>query len=140
MEFAFVSLCENLKARKKREKLKARRKESLLLLVALASSLKAERNLALRNKDCDRPGLETGEKPGGLGWGCWQVRCGIGGENGEDSRWGGCPPHRRMQWKEGSMVPISVSNPGPTLAGPLPSNVTCTTPHAPNLLHHNYKL
>lgn len=31
------------------------------------------------------------------------------------------------------------SNPGPKLAGPLPSNVTCTTPHAPNLLHHNYK-
>ena len=106
--------------------------------MALASSLKAKRNLAWRNKDCDRPGLETGEKPGGLAWGCWQVRCGIRGENGEDSRWGGCPPHRGVQWKEGSGVPISFPTQVRNWLGPCLA--MCTTPPAPSLHHHNYKL
>ena len=108
--------------------------------MTLASSLKAKRNLAWRNKNCDRPGLETGEKPGGLGVGVlagqvWHQRRKWGRQ-----QMGRVPSSQRNAVERGVWGFHIFSNPGPKLAWPLPSNVTCTTPPTPNLHHHSYKL
>lgn len=95
------------------------------MLVALANSWKARRNLHWRNKDCDRAvlGLEIGEKPSGMSVGkVWHSR----------GRWGRQPARKgtlavdSTERGTGPDLPLSllrsmlvIPNPSPELRFPI---------------------